>query len=77
MKLIKISVLSTPTTKDVKSRFSVFNSRFNETANYFDTKLIKQTNATNFIGTSYIEFDKGKITDLDKFLKNPYSVVLR
>ena len=34
------------------------------------------TNAINFNGTSYIWSRYGEITDLDKFLKKPHSVVL-
>ena len=41
----------------------------------FGTKLVRQTNAINFNGTSY-DLDRGEITDLDKFLKKPHSVVL-
>ena len=50
MKPIKISVLTTPTTKDVESRFSVINSNFDKTTKYFGSKLIRQTNATSFSG---------------------------
>ena len=74
MKLIKISVLTIPTTTNVKRRFSVFNSSFDYTTKYFGTKLVKPTNAINFNGTSY-DLDRGKIIDLDKFLKKLHSVM--
>ena len=58
MELIRISVL----TKNVERRFSVFNSSFDEPTKYFGGKLITQTYAINFNGTSYIWFRYGKIT---------------
>ena len=42
---------------------------------YFGAKLIRQTKAINFSGTSY-DLDRGEITDLDKFLKKLHSIVL-
>ena len=42
---------------------------------YFGAKLISQTDAINFNGTSY-DLDRSEMTDLDKFLKKPHSVVL-
>ena len=50
MDLIRISVL----TKNLERRFSVFNSSFDEPTKYFGGKLITQTYAINFNGTSYI-----------------------
>ena len=38
---------------------------------YFGAKLIRQTSASNFNGTSYTWFRYGEITDLAKFLKKP------
>ena len=74
MKLIKISVLTTSTTKNVERRFSNFNSSFDYTTKYFGTKLIRQTNVINFNGT--FDLDRDEVTDLQKFLKKPHSVVL-
>ena len=44
---------------------------------YFGTKLIRQTKAISFNGTSshIYDLDSNKITDLDKFLKKHCSVV--
>ena len=74
MKPIKISVLTTSTTANMERRFSVFNSSFDWTIKYFGAKL-KQANAININRTSY-DLDRGEITDLDKFLKKPHSIVL-
>ena len=42
---------------------------------YFGAKLIIQTNAISFSGIS-CDLDRGEITDLHKFLKKPYNIVL-
>ena len=44
---------------------------------YFGAKLIRQTNTIKFNGTSarIYDLDRGKMTDLDKFLKKPCSAV--
>ena len=56
MKLVKVSVLTTPTATNMERRFSVFISSFCETTKYFGAILIRQTNAINFIGTLFILF---------------------
>ena len=75
MNLLKISVLTNPTTTNVERWFSVCNSSFDWTTKYFGAKLIRQTDAINFNGTPY-DLDRGEITDLEKFLKKPHSMVL-
>ena len=76
MKLIKISVLTTPTTVNVESRFSVLT--------FFSVKLqniLKQNSLDKLMQlismeTHTYDLDKDEITDLDKFLKKSHSIVL-
>ena len=52
MKLIKISVLTTPATGNVEMQFSVLTFLLTKLRNT-GSKLIRQTNAINFSGISY------------------------
>ena len=72
---ISVATTFSSNNKDGKRIFS-FNSAFDQTTKYFGAKLVRQTNVINFNGTSYIWFRFGQITDLDKFLIKPHSVVL-
>ena len=76
MKLIKISVLITPTAANVERWYSVLT--------FLSTK-IWNTLAPNPLGKlmqlislehHIYDLDRDKITDLDKFLKKPHIIVL-
>ena len=79
MKLTKISVLITTTTANVERRFSVLpflsTKLWNTLAPNSSNKLIKLISMEPHKSHIYYS-DSDEITDLEKFLKKPHSVVL-
>ena len=76
MKLIKISVLTTPTTVNVESRFSVLTFFSVKLQNILDQNSLDKLMQLISMETHTYDLDKDEITDLDKFLKKSHSIVL-
>ena len=76
MKLIKISVLSTPTTVNVESRFSVLTFFSVKLQNILEQNSLDKLMQLISMETHTYDLDKDEITDLDKFLKKSHSIVL-
>ena len=76
MNLLKISVLTTPITTNVESNFQFLTLLSTKLRNTLaPNSLDKLMQLINFNRTSH-NLDRSEITDLDKFLKKPHSVVL-
>ena len=76
MKLIKISVLTTPTTVNVESRFSVLTFFSVKLQNILEQNSLDKLMQLISMETHTYDLDKDEITDLDKFLKKSHSIVL-
>ena len=76
MKLIKISVLTTPTTVNVESRFSVLTFFSAKLQNILEPNSLDKLMQLISMETHTYDLDKDEITDLDKFLKKSHSIVL-
>ena len=76
MKLIKISVLTTPTTANVERQFSVLNFLSAKLWNTLEPNSLDKLMQLISMEPHIYDLDRVEITDLDKFLKKPNSAVL-
>ena len=76
MKLIKISVLTTPTTANVKRRFSVLTFPSTKLRNKLAPNSLDKLMQLISLEYHTFDLDRDEITDLDKFLKKPHSTKL-
>ena len=75
MKLIKISVLTTPTTVNVESWFPVLTLFSAKLQNILEPNSLDKLMQLISMETHTYDLDRDEITDLDKFLKKSHSVV--
>ena len=76
MKLRKISVLTTLTTANVDRQFSVLTFISTKLRNTLATNSLHKLMQSLSMEPHTYDLDRDEITDLDKFLKKPQSVVL-
>ena len=76
MKLIKISVLTTPTTTNMEIRFSALTFLSTELRNTLAPNSLDKLMELISMETHIYDLDGDEINNLDKFLKKPHSVVL-
>ena len=76
MKLIKISVLTTLTTANVKRRFSVLTFPSTKLRNKLAPNSLDKLMQLISLEYHTFDLDRDEITDLDKFLKKPHSTKL-
>ena len=76
MKLMKISVLTTPATPNVERRFSVLTFLSTKLPNTLAPNSLDKLIQLISMKPHIYDLDRDEITDLDKFLKKPHSVVL-
>ena len=76
MELINISVLTTPTTAIVERRFSVLTFLSAKLRNTLEPNSLGKLMQLISMEPHIYDLDRVEITELDKFLKKPHSVVL-
>ena len=76
MELINISVLTTPTTANVERRFSVLTFLSAKLQNTLEPNSLGKLMQLISMEPHIYDLDRVEITELDKFLKKPHSVVL-
>ena len=76
MKLIKISVLTTPTTSNVERQFSVLPFLSAKLRNTLEPNSLDKLMQLVSMEPHIYDWDRVKIIDLDKFLKKTLSAVL-
>ena len=76
MNLLKIPVLTTPTTANAERWFSVLTLPSTKLQNTLAPNSLHKLKQIISIEPHIYDLDRDEITDLDKFLKKPRSVVL-
>ena len=76
MNLLKISVLTTPITTNVESNFQFLTLLSTKLRNTLAPNSLDKLMQLISMEPHIYDLDRGEITDLDKFLKKPHSVVL-
>ena len=76
MKLIKISVLITPTAANVERWYSVLTFLLTKIWNTLAPNPLGKLMQLISLEHHIYDLDRDKITDLDKFLKKPHIIVL-
>ena len=76
MKLIKISVLTTTTTANAETQFSVLTLLLTKLQKTLAPNSLDKLMLQILIESHLYDLDRGKITDVDKFLKKLHNVIL-
>ena len=76
MKLIKISVLTFRTAANVERRFSVLTFLSAKLQNTLEPNSLDRLMQLISMEPHIYDLDRDEITDLDKFLKKPHSIIL-
>ena len=76
MKFINISVLTTPTIRNVERRFSVFTLLLTKLRNTLVSNSLDKIMQLISMKPHIYDLDRGEITDLHRFLKKPHCVEL-
>ena len=76
MKLIKISVLTFRTAANVERRFSVLTFLSAKLQNTLEPNSLDRLMQLISMEPHIYDLDRDEITDLEKFLKKPHSIIL-
>ena len=76
MKLIKILVLTITTTANAETQFSVLTLLLTKLQKTLAPNSLDKLMLQILIESHLYDLDRGKITDVDKFLKKPHNVIL-
>ena len=76
MKRIKNSILTSPTTATVERQFSVLTFLSTKLGNTLAANSLDKLMQLISMEPHIYDLDRDEINDLEKFLKNPHSVVL-